>query len=213
MESIKTGLLNFGKGFGIWFVLLLFNTRGGESDANGLKILLDIVLAIILVGNYRKGKLIALLLAILTTVVTFLPLQSGIEILLLVGITVFGWILLKAIPESSEEKKKTVFKHHVGGGFKAAPMHCWKSRNWLNPFEIYTYSPDSGINIRKGIISRAYIPVPTIASSPKVYQCWWQRLLGFCNIMFLNNYTGQQFGENILKNVRFKSAMELKQML
>ena len=80
MESIKRGLVNFGKGFGIWIILLLFNTRSGESDVNGIKIILDVILAVILTGNYRKGKYMAMLVAILTTVITFLPLQAGWEI-------------------------------------------------------------------------------------------------------------------------------------
>lgn len=99
MESIKRGLVNFGKGFGIWIILLLFNTRSGESDVNGIKIILDVILAVILTGNYRKGKYMAMLVAILTTVITFLPLQAGWEILLLLGITVLGWILLKVSPK------------------------------------------------------------------------------------------------------------------
>ena len=46
MESVKNGLLNFCKGFGIWFVLLILNTRSGEASVNGLKIILDTVLAL-----------------------------------------------------------------------------------------------------------------------------------------------------------------------
>ena len=56
MESVKSGLLNFCKGFGIWLVLLLLNTRSGEADVNGIKIILDIILAVIFVGNYKNGK-------------------------------------------------------------------------------------------------------------------------------------------------------------
>lgn len=44
MESVKSSLINFCKGFGIWFLLLLFNTRGGEADVNGFKIVLGVVL-------------------------------------------------------------------------------------------------------------------------------------------------------------------------
>ena len=77
MESIKRGLVNFGKGFGIWIILLLFNTRSGEGDVNGIKIILDVILAVILTGNYRKGKYMAMLVAILTTVtVTYTHLRA-----------------------------------------------------------------------------------------------------------------------------------------
>ena len=95
MESIKRELINFGKGFGIWIILLLFNTWSGESNVNGIKIILDAILAVVLAGSYRKGKYVAMLVAVLTTVATFLPLQSGWEILLLIGIVVLGGILLK----------------------------------------------------------------------------------------------------------------------
>ena len=38
MESVKKSVKNFGKGFGIWLILLLLNTRAGESSVNGIKI-------------------------------------------------------------------------------------------------------------------------------------------------------------------------------
>lgn len=193
MESIKRGLVNFGKGFGIWIILLLFNTRSGESDVNGIKIILDVILAVILIGSYRKGKYMAMLVAILTTVITFLPLQAGWEILSLLGITVLGWILLKGS------------NNHL--------ITSWKSRNWLNPFESYAYSPDTGVSVCKGIIRRTYSTIPTKTTRAKIHQSIWQRLLGFCDVSFQNNYTGQQFGEEILMNIRFKSARKLMKML
>lgn len=55
MESVKKRLINFCKGFVIWLLLLFFNTRSGEADANGFKIILDVILAIILVGEYKLG--------------------------------------------------------------------------------------------------------------------------------------------------------------
>lgn len=99
MESVKSSLINFCKGFGIWFLLLLFNTRSGETDVNGFKIILDIIIAVILVGSYKTGKYIALLTAAMTVVVTLLSIPSGFEILLLMGISVLGGVLLKTMPE------------------------------------------------------------------------------------------------------------------
>ena len=89
----------------------------------------------------------------------------------------------------------------------------WKSRNWLNPFETYIYSPDAGISIRKGIIRRTYITIPTTTTKARIHQGILQRLLGFSDVSFQNNYTGQQFGEDTLQNIRFKSARELMYML
>lgn len=214
MESIKRGLVNFGKGFGIWIILLLFNTRSGESDVNGIKIILDVILAVILVGNYRKGKYMAMLVAILTTVITLLPLQAGWEILLLLGITALGWILLKVSLEDVHENQMIGQEYYESEAVDNNQLvTSWKSRNWLNPFESYAYSPDAGVSVCKGIIRRTYSTIPTMTTRAKIHQSIWQRLFGFCDVSFQNNYTGQQFGEEILMNIRFKSAIKLMQIL
>lgn len=213
MESVKNGLINFCKGFGIWFVLLIFNTRSGEGAVNSLKIILDIILAVILVGSYRNGKYIALLVAGLTTVVTFLPLQVGWEILLLIGIAVLGGVLLKISPEDVQENQVIGQEHYVFESVDDNQLTFWKSRNWLNPFESYAYSPDVGISVCKGIIRRTYSTIPTMTTRARIHQSIWQRLLGFCDVSFQNNYTGQQFGEDTLLNIRFSSAKKLIQML
>lgn len=197
MESVKSSLIKFCKGFGIWLLLLLFNTRSGEVGVNGFKIVLDIILAVILVGSYRTGKYIALLAIALTAVVTVLPLSVGLEIFLLIGIAALGGILMKIVPED----------------ILPDPPEFWKSRNFFNPFETYSYSPDGGVSICKGIIRRSYSTVPTTTTRARIHQGMGQRILGLCDVSFRNNYTGQQFGEDILKNIRFKAAMELMQML
>lgn len=212
MESVKSGLINFAKGFGIWFLLLLFNTHSGEDSVNGFKIILDIILAIVLVGTYRTGRYIALLTAALTVVVTFLPFSAGVEILLLIGIAVLGGVLLKKVPEdilTSHSEGSECFDYESVGPDSSS----WKNRNFFNPFESYSYSPDGGVSICKGIIRRSYSTVPTTTTRVRIYQSIWQRLLGFCDVSFQNNYTGQQFGEDCLKNIRFRAAMELVQML
>lgn len=44
------------QGFGIWLILLLLNTRAGESSVNGIKIIMDTLLSIILIGNNKKRE-------------------------------------------------------------------------------------------------------------------------------------------------------------
>ena len=142
MESVKSSLTNFCKGFGIWFLLLLFNTRSGEADVNGFKIILDIIIAVILVGSYKTGKYIALLTAAMTVVATLLPLSSGFEILLLTGISVLGVVLLKTMPEeilTNPWSERRIFDYGTTG----YDSLNWRIRNFLNPFESYFYSPDS----------------------------------------------------------------------
>lgn len=212
MDSVKNSLTNFCKGFGFWILLILLNTRSGESAANEFKTILDIILAVILVSSHGAGESIVLLTAVLTVVVTFLPLSAELEILMLAVISLLGVVLLKTVPEdplmTHSEKRET-----INDGLVGYTPHFWKSRNLLNPFEIYSYSPDQGINIRKGIIRRSYISVPTTTTRVMIYQSIWQRLLGFCDVSFTNIYTGQQFGEDNMKNIRIRSAMELKRML
>ena len=212
MESVKSSLISFCKGFGIWFLLLIFNTRNGEAEVNGFKIILDIIIAVILVGSYKTGKYIALLTAAMTVVVTLLPLSSGLEILLLTGISVLGVVLLKTMPEdilTNQSSERRTFDYGTTG----YDSLNWRSRNFLNPFESYSYSPDGGISICKGIIRRTYSTVSTVTTRVRIHQSIWQRFLGFCDVSFQNNYTGQQFGEDCLKNIRFRSAMKLMQML
>lgn len=212
MESVKNSIINFCKGFGIWFLLLFFNTRSGEAGTNGFKMVLDIIFAVILVGSYRNGKYIVLLTVALTVVVTILPLPAGLEMLLLIGITVLGYFLLKNAPadiKTTHSKEDRYFDARPTGD---APLF-WRSRNFLNPFETYSYSPDGGVSIRKGIIRRTYIIVPTTTTKARIHQSIWQRFLGFCDVSFQNDYTGQQFGEDSLKNIRFRLAKELVQML
>ena len=60
MESVKKSVKNFGKGFGIWLILLLLNSRAGESSVNGIKIIMDTLLSIILIGNNKKAREAAL---------------------------------------------------------------------------------------------------------------------------------------------------------
>lgn len=212
MESVKSSLISFCKGFGIWFLLLIFNTRNGDAEVNGFKIILDIIIVVILVGSYKTGKYIALLTAAMTVVVTLLPLSSGLEILLLTGISVLGVVLLKTMPEdilTNQSSERRTFDYGTTG----YDSLNWRSRNFLNPFESYSYSPDGGISICKGIIRRTYSTVPTVTTRVRIHQSIWQRFLGFCDVSFQNNYTGQQFGEDCLKNIRFRSAMKLMQML
>ena len=85
MESVKKSVKNFGKGFGIWLILLLLNTRAGESSVNGIKIIMDTLLSIILIGNNKKAREAALGISALTVVVTCLKLPGDVEMLLLIG--------------------------------------------------------------------------------------------------------------------------------
>ena len=102
MESVKKSVKNFGKGFGIWLILLLLNTRAGESSVNGIKIIMDTLLSIILIGNNKKAREAALGISALTVVVTCLKLPGGVEMLLLIGIAVLGVMVLKNIPDMEE---------------------------------------------------------------------------------------------------------------
>lgn len=226
MESVKKSLINFCKGFGIWLVLLLLNTRSGEGAANMIKSILDIILAIILVGSYRNGRYIALLAAALTIVITFLPVPPVLEIILLIAIAVLGGVLLNAAPEDDQtdwtkrqwRRAHGIFKN-IGRTFENSrrtrenSRQMWKSRNFLNPLETYSYLPDNGIHIRQGIIRRSYSTIPTTTTRIRIHQSVWQRLLGLCNISFQSNYSGKRFGEDDMRNIRLRSAKKLERML
>ena len=40
-----------------------------------------------------------------------------------------------------------------------------------------------------------------------------QRIFRICDISFLSDYTGFEYGSEVLRNVRLKYAMELSQMV
>lgn len=212
MESVKNGLVTFCKGFGIWLALLILNTRGGEADVNGIKIILDIILAVILVGNYRIGKYIALLVAALSFVVTILQFPTGLEMLLIMGIAVLGGVLLKVVPEDTQNNWSTKQEAHGYDSFENN-RQSWKSWNHLNPFEQYSFSPERGINICSGIIRRSYCTIPSVNTILRIDQKIWQRFLGLCNVSFQGRFTGQSFGEDCMKNIRLKSARALMKVL
>lgn len=153
-----------------------------------------------------------MLTAALTVVLTLLTIPAGLEIFLLIGISILSGILLKIM---SEDIPTTQFGEAVTLEHRTTKdaQWLWKSQNFFNPFEKYFYSPDTGISICKGIIRRSYIPIPTITVKVRIDQNIWQRILGFSNVSFQNVYTGQQFSECCLKNIRFCSAMELKELI
>ena len=80
METLKRNLINLGKGFIVWFILLLLNTRSNEAAVNGIKILLDVILASMIISENRTGRRIALLTTALTILITILQMPSGVEI-------------------------------------------------------------------------------------------------------------------------------------
>ena len=77
METLKRNLINLGKGFIVWFILLLLNTRSNEAAVNGIKILLDVILASMIISENRAGRRIALLTTALTILITILQMPSG----------------------------------------------------------------------------------------------------------------------------------------
>ena len=95
METLKRNMVNLGKGLAVWIVLLFLNTRGNEANVNGIKILLDTVLASMLISESQVGRRIAALTTVLTIVITILPLSGGVEISLLIGSAALAVLLLK----------------------------------------------------------------------------------------------------------------------
>lgn len=58
METLKRNLINLGKGFIVWFILLLLNTRSNEAAVNGIKILLDVILVSMIISDFQKVQAI-----------------------------------------------------------------------------------------------------------------------------------------------------------
>lgn len=235
MESLKNGLLNFCKGFGVWMLLLFFNTRSGEPGPNSIKILLNIVLAIILVSDYKLGRYIAILTAAMTIVMTLLPLPDVLEVLLVIGTTIIGWILLKYIPEESDNKAGAdcfVYRvHNSKFSDVVTTQHKpeqWKCRSVFNPFERYYYSKNNGIKYKKGFFKTSNGTISTVYTKPIMEQNIWQKILHICDISFISIYTGLQYGDGSyvinnrnknnqdipnIKNIRKKSGDELMKIL
>ena len=211
MESVKKSVKNFGKGFGIWLILLLLNTRAGESSVNGIKIIMDTLLCIILIGNNKKAREAALGISALTVVVTCLKLPGGVEMLLLIGIAVLGVMVLKNIPDMEEISEAQ--NDYSASSYETDDELPWNTRNVFWPFEKYSFSPDQGICIQKGVIKRTYMKIKTKNIQIRINQTIMQRIFRICDISFLSDYTGFEYGSEVLRNVRLKYAMELSQMV
>lgn len=89
----------------------------------------------------------------------------------------------------------------------------WNTRNVFWPFEKYSFSPDQGICIQKGVIKRTYMKIKTKNIQIRINQTIMQRIFRICDISFLSDYTGFEYGSEVLRNVRLKYAMELSQMV
>ena len=211
MESVKKSVKNFGKGFGIWLILLLLNTRDGESSVNGIKIIMDTLLSIILIGNNKKAREAALGISALTVVVTCLKLPGDVEMLLLIGIAVLGVMVLKNIPDMEETSEAQ--NDYSASSYETDDELPWNTRNVFWPFEKYSFSPDQGICIQKGVIKRTYMKIKTKNIQIRINQTIMQRIFRICDISFLSDYTGFEYGSEVLRNVRLKYAMELSQMV
>lgn len=199
METLKRNLINLGKGFIVWFILLLLNTRSNEAAVNGIKILLDVILASMIISENRTGRCIALLTTALTILITILQMPSGVEIILLIGLSLFSLWLLKKFPDDRslddspnyEDSTALIVNEDV----------VWKAKNVFNPFEYYTYSPDNGVCIRKGILRRSYSTIPTTTTRVEITQFIWQRIFGLCEVTFVSNFSGQKFGDKSMEKV------------
>ena len=202
METLKRNLINMGKGFIVWFILLLLNTRSNEAYVNSIKILLDVVLASMIISENRTGRRIAILTTALTVLVTILQMPSVMEIILLIGLAIFSlWLLKKFSDDRSLDDNP---KYKDADALIVNDGAIWKAKNVFNPFERYSYSPDNGVCIRKGILRRSYSTIPTTTTRAEITQFIWQRIFGLCEVTFVSNFSGQKFGDKSMKNIRLR---------
>lgn len=197
---LKKAILNVFAGIGMCFLLIFLNTRSGEWVLNILKIILDVIIVIIFFGKVEAEKKVALGVAALSVITTFMNMEPLEEFFVFVGYVLGGVFVLHHFLEKDKEDIDS-------------PM-CWEERNHFNPlFEKYSYSYDEGIHISKGFLKRAYINIPTTNIRIRIDQTFFQRLLGLCNVSFSNNYTGKLFGDEMLHNVKLASAITLSKMI
>lgn len=211
METLKRNLVNLGKGFIVWFVLLILNTRSNEAGVNGIKILLDAVLASMIISENRTGRRIAILTTALTVLVTILQMPSGMEIILLIGLSLFSLWLLKMFPDDRSSNDN--LNDEDPAALIVDDGVIWRAKNVFNPFEHYSYSLDNGVCIRKGILRRSYSTIPTTTTRVEITQSVWQTIFGVCEVTFVSNFSGQKFSDKSMKNVRLKAARELMRIL
>ena len=210
MGTLKQTLLKVLAGIGMWILLLIFNTRNGEAGLNSVKIVLDVILAVMLVGRDSVlEKRIALGVAVITTVVTFLKIPSWIEMIELLAVIIISVFLLHFFSEDLDTKPKKIVTPKVQA---ATPnvAEFWKEMNRLNPlFEKYSYSSATGITIQKGILARKLKSINTKVIRIGIDQSVFQRMLGLCDVSFYNSFTGAAYGNDIMHNIKLKSAEEL----
>ena len=207
MRTLKDMALKTFKGIGIWVLLIFLNTGSGQPMLNLLKMILNVMIAIMFVSESQKGKKVACGMVIVSTVVRMLHLYTWIEICLFVGYTLIGGMLLYYLPESEKNDTGDDFKKHMD-------KKCWKACNRLNPlFEKYTYSKANGLTIKKGLICKKEIPVFANPGNCGIRRNLLQRMVGICDVQIYNLYTGEVFDGMVLHNVGIKSARTLIQIL
>ena len=207
MRTLKDMALKTFKGIGIWVLLIFFNTGSGQPMLNLLKMILNVMIAIMFVSESQKGKKVACGMVIVSTVVRMLHLYTWIEICLFVGYTLIGGMLLYYLPESEKNDTGDDFKKHMD-------KKCWKACNRLNPlFEKYTYSKEDGLKIKRGIINTEKIPVPIDLTNYGTRQNFLQTILGLCDVKTYNFGLDYVYEDKILHNVSNKAAKILIQML
>ncbi len=212
MSSLKKGLTNFFKGFGVYLVLLLLNTRSGEIYVNSIKNALDIFLMMMIMCSSTNVRRIGFLGVGLTTIITMLPLAAGLEILLLIGIIVLGVILIRSLPDIEDEDDQNEGegsnRNRTADG--SQPSN-WMARSWLHPFDIYTFDPEHGLKIQKGFMERSIVHISTRDLMADIHQTACQRMFGFADISLHINFDGRPFGnqECELECIRYDAALML----
>jgi hypothetical protein len=200
-------------GMGVWCILLL-NTRSNEAGLNSIKILLDIILAVMIVGQSILERRVAIGVAIASIILAWLNIPCFIEFILLAGFVTVGVLILKHSSEFPIEMNQKKNSFEYDDRTAKVLKSDWKERNRLNPFfEKYTYSPESGINIKKGVFKRTYDTVPTVKVLVRVNQTFGQRIIRVADVYFINSFNGKFYGDQTLHNIPIKSALELKEII
>ncbi len=197
------------------FIILIFITRTGESELtrlNVLKMTVDVLLACVITRKFVLERNVAIFVAIIFSIVSILKIRPEYEFILLICIAIGSMIIICLHYFNTNNRISQVEESNIFHFTKDVSQH-WSEKNRLGVFEKYTYFPEKGvINIEKGLVKKLFVNVSTRNVTIRIEQTVFQRIIGLCDVYFSNTYNGK-LREEILHNIKIKSALALKDMM
>lgn len=228
----------FIAGIAAWLLLFLLGIHSGEPGLNFMKTILYAAFACMIAGNNIIGRVASTALGLISVLISFADIHPMLEFLLDILLVICGFSIADSVSEaeSAERERKRNERpvreeahkasavqrgahreaharesmHAAAPARAASEPHRWEDCNHLHPFsERYSFIPGKSIEIRRGILEQTVIRIPIQKIYFKIHRSASQHLFGLCDVSFMNSDNGNPHGEEVLRNIRYSSAVSL----